>query len=221
VQTTWWPKYGRVVDRTSDLFAGWAAQQASDIGTRVAQRRQDLKLSAEKLARRCANLGLPGFTRQVIMRLEHDRRETVTVSELSILAAALEISPVLLLYPLGRADFTEYLPGHKADALDAVRWWSGEVLVNASGDIVDERRRLPADLFRDHRQIFDELPGDLTEDAYIRARRGQWRPGVSHEDQRAVGVVVALVEARTEIREAGLTPPALPEGLAWIDGWPK
>jgi transcriptional regulator with XRE-family HTH domain len=217
VQTTRSPKYRRVVDHASDLFAGWAAQQASDIGVRVAQRRKDLNLSAEKLAQRCAQLGMPGFTRQVIMRLEHDRRETVTVSELSVLAAALAISPVLLLYPLGRTDVTEYLPGHKAEVLDAVRWWSGEVLVGTDGSIADEHRRLPVDLFRDHRQILGEMPADLTEAAYVRARRGQWRPGVSHEDQRAVGVVVALVEARTEIREAGLIPPELPEHLAWVD----
>jgi len=44
---------------------------------------------------------MPAFTRQAIMRLEHNRRESVPVWELSVLAAAPQISPVLLIYPLG------------------------------------------------------------------------------------------------------------------------
>jgi len=35
---------------------------------------------------------MPACTRQVIMRLEHNRRESVSISELSVLAAALQIS---------------------------------------------------------------------------------------------------------------------------------
>jgi hypothetical protein len=36
-----------------------------------------------------------------------------------MLAAALEISPVLLIYPLGLAEATEYLPGRQAGPFDA------------------------------------------------------------------------------------------------------
>jgi hypothetical protein len=54
---------------------------------------------------------MPALTRQVIMRLEHHRRGSVGVWELSVLAAALEISPVLLIYPLGLAGRPSTCPG--------------------------------------------------------------------------------------------------------------
>ena len=203
------------MDQTADGFRDWAAAQAAEIGQRVAQRRKELQLSAEALAERCEVLGMPAFTRQVVMRLEHNRRESVSVSELSVLAAALEISPVLLLYPVGQAEQTEYLPGHHAAPFDAGRWWSGEIAVNAKGDMSPGERRLPALLFRDHHQVLQEVPTDLTEAAYLRARRGQGRSGADRESMLAV---IALREIRESIRDAGLQPPQLPGELAWIDG---
>lgn len=172
-------------------------------------------MSAQLLADRCAALGMPAFTRQVIMRLEHQRRDNVSVSELSVLAAALEISPVLLLYPLGQDEQTEYLPGRKAPTFDAARWWSGEVAVDARGDMYPGERRAPVLLFRDHHEVLQEVPPDFTEAAYLRARRG--RPGAPTQSREAMFAAVALREIRQSIRDAGLTPPQLPETLAWID----
>ena len=203
------------MDQPGGGFPGWAASQAAEIGRRVAERRKDLKLSAEALAERCDALGMPSFTRQVVMRLEHSRRENVSVSELSVLAAALEISPVLLIYPLGLAEVTEYLPGRRAEPFDAARWWSGEISVTAKGDMVPGKRRHPTALFRDHHQVVQEVPRDLTEAAYLGARRGQMRPGADREGMLAV---IALREIRESIRDAGLQPPQLPAGLAWVDG---
>ena len=200
------------------VFTGWAAAQAYEIGQRVAQRRKDLGLSAPDLAGRCEALGMPSFTRQVIMRLEHGRREAVSVAELAVLAAALEIAPLLLLYPVGQADETEYLPGHRAAPWDAARWWSGEISVSAKGDMYRGERRLPAELFRDHHQVLQEVPGYLTRGAYLRARREEARPGsMPTEDREAMFAVIALREIRASIRDTGLVPPRLPAELAWID----
>jgi transcriptional regulator with XRE-family HTH domain len=207
--------YGLLVDQAADAYPGWAASQASDIGHRVAQRRAELKLSAQQLADRCTALGMPSFTRQVIMRLEHERRDNVSVSELSVLAAALEISPVLLLYPLGRDEQTEYLPGHKASTFEAARWWSGEVAVDPRGDMYPGERRAPVLLFRDHYEVLTEVPADYTEAAYQRARRG--RPGAPAGQREPMFAVLALREIRASIRDAGLKPPQLPKTLAWID----
>lgn len=207
----------RVVGQAEAAFPDWTANQAGEIGRRVAQRRAALRLSAQQLAERCEALGMPAFTRQVIMRLEHNRRENVSVSELSVLAAALEISPVLLLYPVGLAEQAEYLPGHYAAPFDAARWWSGEVAVDAKGDMSSGGRRLPAMLFRDHDQVLAEVPPDFTEAAYMRARRGQLRPDDA-QDRGAMLAVIALREIRESIRDAGLQPPQLPHELAWIDG---
>jgi transcriptional regulator with XRE-family HTH domain len=204
------------VDQGSDSFPGWAAAQAAEIGRRVAQRRKIMKLSAEALAERCGILGMPSFTRQVIMRLEHSRRESVSVSELSVLAAALEISPVLLIYPLGQADETEYLPGHQASPFDAARWWGGEIAVNAKGDMWPGERRPVTELFRDHHQMLQSMPSDFTKAAYIRARRGLGGTA-TQQDRDSMNAVTTLKVIRDFIREAGLQPPQLPVGLAWID----
>jgi hypothetical protein len=159
---------------------------------------------------------MPSFTRQVIMRLENQRREGVSVSELSVLAAALEISPVLLLYPVGQAEQTEYLPGHHATPFDAARWWSAEIAVDAKGDIWAGERRAPVALFRDHYAVLQEIPRDFTEAAYLQTRRA--RPGSPVENREPMFAVIALREIRQSIRDAGLQPPQLPAELAWIDG---
>jgi hypothetical protein len=159
---------------------------------------------------------MPAFTRQVIMRLEHQRRESITVSELSVLAAALEISPVLLLYPVGLADTAEYLPGHHATPFEAARWWSGEVAVGPKGDIERGERRGPVMLFRDHRIVLADVPPELTKAAYRRARH---RGGLDIDlrEREGMHAVIALREIRESIRDAGLRPPQLPRELAWID----
>lgn len=128
-----------------------------------------------------------------------------------MLAAALEISPVLLLYPVGQAKEAEYLPRHHAVPFDAARWWSGEIAVSAKGDMYRGERRAPVLLFRDHHQIMQEVPGDFTEAAYLRARRG------SPDGREGMFAVIALREIRESIREAGLQPPQLPDELAWAD----
>ena len=89
----------------------WAAREAAGIGQRVARRRATARLSAQQVADRCADLGMPGLTRQVLARLEHGRRESVSTAELAVIAAALETAPVLLLYPVGLAETVEFLPG--------------------------------------------------------------------------------------------------------------
>lgn len=206
------------MDQTGDAELDWAAAQAREIGRRVGQRRKDLSLSAPDLAARCEALGMPSLTRQVIMRLEHGRREAVSVSELSVLGAALEISPILLLYPLGQSTQAEYLPGRKADAWDGVRWWSGQIAVGPKGDMSRGERELPTELFAAHHQMTGEWPASATKAAYQRTRRAGLRPGsIQPEDREAMFAVIGLREIRTQIRDAGLQPPQLPAGLGWID----
>jgi hypothetical protein len=112
------------------------------------------------------------------------------------------------------AELTEYLPGRQAEPFDAARWWRGEISVNAKGDMAPGGRRHATAPFRDHHQVLQEVPPDLTEAAYLRARRGQMRPGADREGTLAA---IALREIRESIREAGLQPPQLPGELTWID----
>jgi transcriptional regulator with XRE-family HTH domain len=177
-----------------------------------------MRLSAQQVADRCAGLGIPGLTRQVLARLEHGRRESVSTAELAVIAAALETAPVLLLYPIGTAETAEYLPDKTAAPWDAARWWGDEADLGPRGDIKGASRRSAAMLFRDHLQVLAELPPDVTETGYARARRHQFGAQEQEAAERVMMLtIVALREIREGIRDLGLEPPALPPGLKWLD----
>src|SRR5258706_8524350 len=196
----------------------WAAREAAGIGQRVARRRATARLSAQQVADRCADLGMPGLTRQVLARLEHGRREGVSTADLAVIAAALETAPVLLLYPVGLAETVEYLPGKLAPPYDAARWWDGEAALSDGGDIERTARRAPVMLFRDHAQVLAGLGDDVTEVGYASARRRQFsEAGLTDSERTMMLTVVALREIREGIRDLGLEPPPLPGGLKWLD----
>jgi len=79
------------------------------IAQEVRRHRDAQKISAQQLADRCTDLGLP-IKRSVIANLETGHRETVTVPELLVLGAALNVSPALLAIPVGRSESVEILP---------------------------------------------------------------------------------------------------------------
>jgi transcriptional regulator with XRE-family HTH domain len=198
--------------------ASWSVREAAAIGRRVARRRGELRLSTQQLADRCEQLGMAGLTRQVLARLEHGRRESVSTAELAVIAAALETAPVLLQYPVGVAESAEYLPGKLAPPYDAARWWGGEAGLSKDGDIAAGARRAPVMLFRDHAQVLAELDDSVTEAHFAGARRRQFsEDGLSPTERTMMIAVVALREIREGIRDLGLDPPPLPGGLSWLD----
>jgi transcriptional regulator with XRE-family HTH domain len=101
--------------------AGW-------FGNAVSWRRNALALTASELARRTAALGYP-ISRGAIAKIESNLRSgKIDVAEVLVLAAALEIPPVLLLFPqLATDGGAAVLPGFLAKEDDAVRWISGQV----------------------------------------------------------------------------------------------
>lgn len=84
------------------------------------------KKSAQWISDRTAELGYL-VSRSTIADLEIGRRKHVLVPELLVLAAALEVPPMQLLFPdLPHGD-TEVLPGVNMRAVDAVLWTVGGV----------------------------------------------------------------------------------------------
>lgn len=81
-------------------------------------------MSAQQLADACDALGHP-VPRSVIANLESGRRETITVAELLVLARALEVPPVQLVFPLGSTEEVEILPGRRVATDDAMLWFTG------------------------------------------------------------------------------------------------
>jgi transcriptional regulator with XRE-family HTH domain len=101
---------------------GWARTLHTGIARAVRAARG--KRSAQWLADETDRLGHP-VSRNEITNYENGRKHSLDVADLLILAAALRIPPVLLLF----ADFpdtrVELLPGVGASAEDAVNWLSG------------------------------------------------------------------------------------------------
>jgi transcriptional regulator with XRE-family HTH domain len=104
----------------------------AEIGKRVAYFRKRAtppdgkKLTVQALADRCSRLGLP-LGRVTIAKLETGLRQTITPAEVLVLAAALEVSPVELLLPIGREPDAEMLPGHRIGTWEALQWFDGEL----------------------------------------------------------------------------------------------
>lgn len=105
----------------------WEKATTRRIGRQVQKSRKERKMTAQDLADRTAELGHP-IGRATITDIDLGRRQSVTVAELLILAAALEISPVALLYEDQFADgAVEVLPGTTTTAAQAALWAAGEI----------------------------------------------------------------------------------------------
>lgn len=88
-------------------------------------------MSVQKLADATAELGME-IPRSVLANFESGRRETVSVAEVLVLAAALNVAPIELICPVGYDKEIEVLPGHSLDPLGAMRWFTGELKLDLS-----------------------------------------------------------------------------------------
>jgi transcriptional regulator with XRE-family HTH domain len=94
--------------------------------------RKSQRRSAQWVANRTVELGYP-ISRATIADLENGRRKWLTLSELMILARALNTAPIALLYPDPlSAESIELLPGLQASRTVALQWFSGEVDIPSS-----------------------------------------------------------------------------------------
>jgi transcriptional regulator with XRE-family HTH domain len=109
--------------------AGW-------FGNAVSWRRRALNLTASELSRRTVDLGYP-ISRGAIAKIESNLRSgKVDVAEVLVLSAALDIPPVLLLFPQFSTDRSGVvLPGVVAKEDEAVHWVSGQVPLPQEGDM--------------------------------------------------------------------------------------
>lgn len=133
-----------------DQERDWAARMAATVGKRVAHYRSAQHRSAQQIAQRCADLGLPSLSRAVITKLENGRRETVTAAETQVLGEALGVPPILLLFPLGATNRVEILPGVYMHPWDAVRWFTGRKGILQDQPAAQMEDGNPVALYDDH-----------------------------------------------------------------------
>lgn len=103
----------------------WPRRLSASIAAEVRRYRLERGMSTQQLADACAALGHP-IARAVLSNLENGRRENVSIAELLVIAKALDIEPIFLMFPLGYEDTVEVLPGQTVATVDAVRWVAGD-----------------------------------------------------------------------------------------------
>lgn len=201
----------------------WQGRLADVVAREVKRYRHDRGLTAQQLADRCAQLGV-AFPRAVLANFENRRRPTVSIAELLVLAAALDVPPMLLLVPLGRVDSIEILPGRCLPPRRALGWLDGEESFDLE---TDEARGLDWMDRRSTRLLYDRhdelqyelLEGTLWEGISTLDKDGSPRVIASGRDmrRRREGDLRAV---RRRMRELKLMPPELPEELAYLDELP-
>lgn len=216
----------------------WARQWAVTTGRCVRRWRGMRKLSAQKLADRCDALGLPGLTRTVITKLENGRKESVSTAELMVLARALEVPPVMLMFPFGEHRMFEISPGEFVGPLDAMFRVAG---LNPDSVTHAAEPGSALDLFIIHRQIVDAMLAQRRlwqEDVRLRTWKTPWDnmireftwddladatglPPLPHEEQMLKDFQYnagLLRTTRNALRNMGFEPPPLPPQLTRVEG---
>lgn len=148
----------------------WGTDTAKRIGKAVQFERNRKKWTAARLSDETAALGF-SIHRVAIGKLENGHRGAkFDVTELAVLARALGVPPVQLLYPDLIDGPVEALPGVVAESGKALRWFTGE---DASS------WNLPR-LFEEERSPFDIAPLEL-----VRIYYGSLEQFVQYDDQLA------------------------------------
>lgn len=199
----------------------WAASVAKEVGQRVAYYRtrsldeHGRKLTTQALADRTAELGYP-MDRSVLAKFEKGYRLTVTVPDVLVIAAALRISPLQLLLPLGQSDQVEILPGVEVETTAALGWLAGERPLPGS-TWAEDRPSIVAN-FQTHQQLIDRWTA--ARHAIQVIKNGPMPEGSELDIQRhettAFRAEQALENVRALIRTRGLTPPPVPDGMLLI-----
>ncbi|WP_255792448.1 helix-turn-helix domain-containing protein [Mycobacteroides abscessus] len=159
----------------------WAEEQARRTALEI--RRLRGKRSAQWLADRTEELGY-AVSRSVISDLEVGRRRYVTTSELLIIARALNVFPIALMYPAPYDEPIEALPNsaNKMVKILAVQWFLGgmrpEDVKSLFGGDVDEIKQNATRLDLAYRLY--HLEGELRDGQAILSE-GILKPGSSEE----------------------------------------
>jgi transcriptional regulator with XRE-family HTH domain len=160
----------------------------------LARWRKVRDLTAQQLADRIAERG-GNLSRQAISKIENGDRK-VTLDEVATLAIALNVSPVLLAFPLGREDVVRILD-QDVPTWNAVRWWSGRDTDEDSAAILG--------YFEDHEVLVNS------------ARIFRSAEAGSRGASDVTASIDRLLDLRKNIRRAGLLPPQLPDDMTDIE----
>lgn len=98
------------------FMADWQKEMVDNIGREVRKHRGDRSLLW--LEKRTSELGHK-VARSGISQLENGNRKSISIAELLVLSAALEVPLTFLIWPLYPGGMSEILPGHYVSASEA------------------------------------------------------------------------------------------------------
>lgn len=130
---------------------GWGEEQAHRVAKEVRRLRGGAR-SAQWLSDRTDELGYR-VSRSVIADLENGRRRYVTTAELCVLAWALRVPPVQLLYPDMPDGEVEIVPQIEKPSIEAAQWFSGERAYGPRELSTDEARQETVEFYRGVRLV--------------------------------------------------------------------
>lgn len=168
-------------------------------------------MSAQALADRCAELGMPGLKRQAITNLENGRRGMVTVEELLVLAAALDVPPLDLLMSADGADLA-VTPDLVVGPERLVLWFAGELPAVGLPTVGFGRE---ATAVRSYRAAYDAHTAakDADRNARFARKDGETEEAERFEQERE-RQLQTLAGLADSLIEAGLRPPTINPGWA-------
>lgn len=194
--------------------ARWARNWTASIGSNVREARTREGLSQQQLADRCAEFGYP-ISRNSIMNIEGGRADTVSVQQLAMLAAALQVAPVELAFVVSD-DEIEIVPGFEGSSFHAAEWFSGRSWIdqgNEAHGLVEPSPLLAH--WRMHSDLIDELLG-LIGVIFIDERDETPRNHAMLE--RRIADQERLIQVfRDGMRKSGMNPPPLGDDFAHLD----
>lgn len=203
----------------------WSAELAHSVGAEVRKHRKRLKMSAERLAGECERLGMR-IERSVLANLENQRRNTIGLAEVLVLARALDVAPILLIFPVGDVETVQPLPNESTTPYAAAKWFSGEFQTH-KGDFPVDRfdsatyRRYDEslgklDAYRRHESVVSNTL-NVYWDIHDPSPRNSRKPTTPADAARASEALAMYGEIlhyqREDMRAKGMVLPALPDEL--------
>lgn len=113
------------------------------LGRRVFELRRSSGWSQEELGQHIASLGLPGWGRTAVAKLENGSRKAVSVQELLALALVFGVPPVILVADPRQPGTVPVAAGLDVDPWDALAWLTGTATLDLKGGRLEYRRMTP------------------------------------------------------------------------------
>jgi hypothetical protein len=191
------------VAKNRDDGREWSHDLVRRIGAAMKAARGDR--TARWLSDRTEELGYR-VSPTVIAKLDSGHRgDVLSVAELLIIAAALDVPPLALLFPgLPDAD-TERLPGQTVSAVDAMLWITGEHADSDFGRLL----KLSRDRFE--KRVKHKAANALLEEIAAKAASDA-------EIERAAAMILAVIDKADEIRELNRQIAAIPGSVVAREG---